>query len=445
MKSSIKNSPVFIVIFFTFGGLLGGYLLSVIAGATPFLIHDFSLTTGQLSTIMGLILFGGIFAKLVLLFNDCFGRKAMVYFNLFLFIIGIVIFTFAQDYRSLFIGRFIQGSAAIMSTVVFPVYLSEISSINKRGRMITVFQLAWTTGMLLAGIVNIFFAQYGSWKAMFNVALIIPIILLFFVRYLPVSPRWLVMKGRTEAAKDVIINLNKGLSHDAITTEINAVANGEQVKWLQSFPLILKYKKAIFYAITIFVLTQLCGINAIMQTSVIILKNCGIHSDFMAIFGTILISATNFIMTVCTIILVDKLGRKKILMIGIAGFVISMIILSGITGLFPHTQTIGWLSLICIIIAVGFVAFGPCGVVYVLLAEVLPTPVRTLGFIIGGFFSIIVGTIFASKFILIGASFGYSLLFGMIAFFAAIYFVFCKTALPETSGKSLEEIESEMS
>lgn len=445
MKLNISRYLFCVVIFFALGGLVGGYLLTVIAGATPFLIKEFSLNTEQISTLIGLILFGGVFAKAVLIFNDFFGRKTMLYANLILFIIGIIIFTLSNSYTGLFIGRFIQGSGAIMSTVVFPVYLSEIAPSKKRGTFITVFQLSWTAGMLIAAIINLCFTGSGNWRIMFNLIIFIPIILIFFVHKLPISPRWLVLKGRLEEAKEVIVSLNSNMNAVEIQHEILSVSTGSSVQWKESFGLIIKYRKPILYAIAIFVLTQLCGVNAIMQTTVIILKNCGIQSNFMAVFGTILVASMNFIMTIGTILLVDKLGRKRILKIGINSFIICMIILAILVGTFNHSQLIGWLSLICIMLGVGFVAFGPAGVVYVLLAEVLPTPVRSIGFIIGGFASIITGTIFASKFLIIGNAFGYSFLFSMLAVFAFIYLIFSKLALPETSGKSLEEIEKEMS
>jgi MFS transporter, SP family, galactose:H+ symporter len=164
----------------------------------------------------------------------------------------------------------------------------------------------------------------------------------------------------------------------------------------------------------------------------------------MAIFGTILLSAVNFIMTIGTIIFVDKIGRKTILKIGIIGFAVSMIALTIVVSVLPSVELTGWLALVCILVGIGFLAFGPTGVVYVILVEVLPTPIRTLGFIIGGFTGLLVGWVFVSQFLAIGTAFGYPFLFGMLAFFAVLYFLFITFLLPETGGKSLEEIEAEI-
>ncbi len=440
----IGHSLTFIILFFSFGGFVGGYLLSVIAGAAPFIIKDFSLSIEQISTIMGLILLGGIIAKLMLLLNDYFGRKKFIYVTNILLIAGILTFTFADSYTTLFWGRFIQGTGAIMSTVVFPIYLSEIAPTNKRGMMITTFQLSWTGGMLVANLVNLQYASTGNWQLMFNIILFIPVLLLVFTPFIVKSPRWLALKGRFEEAREIIKKINAKSSPEILDQELKSIVIVDTVDWSKQFKLIPKYFKPILFCTAIYVLTQLCGVNAIMQTSTIVLKDCGIQSNFMAIFGTILIAAMNFIMTIGTILLVDKLGRKKILKIGLCGFTISMIILAIVVGTMPAVALTGWLALICMLVAIGFLAFGPTGVVYVLLVEVLPTSVRTIGLIIGGFIALGIGTIFISKFLVIGESIGYPFLFGMMALFALIYLIFSITMLPETGGKSLEEIESEI-
>ncbi len=438
----LTESSTFIIVFFSLGGLICGYALSVIAGAAPAIVKEFNLSTNQISTIMGLILFGGVFAKFILVMNDCFERKIMIIINLFLYIVGILIFTNAWNYETLYWGRFIQGSAVIMGTVTFPVYLSEIAPTQNRGKMITAFQLSWTAGMLIASVVNLKMLESSNWQSMFNSILFIPFILFILAFFLPKSPRWLAMKGQIIEAEQVIRAMNKGMKAEEVQKEVNALLARDQIKWANSFGLILKFIKPILLVVGVFVLTQLCGINAIFQTSVILLKACGVKSNFMAIFGTILLSAVNFLMTIGTIMFVDKLGRKKLLRIGTFGYFMCMMILAVVVWLAPKSEMTGWVSLILMLIGIGFLAFGPTGVVYVVIAEVLPTAVRSIGIVIGGLCSVIVGTIFVSKFLILGAWLGYGSLFFMISIFALIYFVFSIKLLPETKGKTLEEIES---
>ncbi|MEI6055605.1 MAG: sugar porter family MFS transporter [Lentisphaerota bacterium] len=438
----LTESPAFIIVFFSLGGLICGYALSVIAGAAPTIVKEFSLSTNQISTIMGLILFGGVFAKFILVMNDCFERKIMIIINLLLYIVGILLFTNAHTYEMLYWGRFIQGTAVIMGTVTFPVYLSEIAPAKNRGRMITTFQLSWTAGMLIASIVNLKMVGSSNWQPMFNVILFIPVLLFIFAFFLPRSPRWLAMKGRIVEAEQIVRAINKNMKPEDVQKEVNALLARDQINWAGSFGLIFKFIKPILLVTGVFVLTQLLGINAIFQTSVILLKACGVQSDFMAIFGTILLSAVNFLMTIGTIMFVDKLGRKKLLRIGTFGYFICMLILALTVWIAPKTEMTGWACLVLMLVGIGFLAFGPTGVVYVIIAEMLPTAIRSIGIVIGGLCSVIVGTIFVSKFLVIGAWLGYGSLFLMISIFSLIYFVFSIKLLPETKGKTLEEIES---
>ena len=430
----------FIITFFALGGMISGYILTVISGALPFFRGDFHLTTPQVSNLLGLILLGGLLAKVCLLFSDKFGRKQLIILTIILYFIGVVVFTHATSYSMLEIGRLLQGASMIMSSVAYTVYLTEIAPSHMRGKIVTVFQLSWTAGMLLANVVNFAYAPSGDWKAMFNIILVVPVILFFMAFILPPSPRWLALKGRDEEAKEVMRGLNSKLSPAMLQNELNSLTKKE-VKVSKRVIFRKKYIWGIFLASALLILNQMTGINAIVQTSTLMLKQAGMSSTLVTILGSIGITGVNCVMTIFTIIYVDKLGRKRLLKIGTFGYLITMVIMGGILMALPNGALKGWLMLAGLMIGVGFIAFGPCGVIYVIVAEVLPNKVRSYGIIIGGFCSIIVGTFFISKFLVFAQSAGYGVLFMSLAFFALIYFLFSTFLVPDTSNKTLEEIE----
>ena len=447
MSKVVKVPIWFIVAFFSLGGFICGYILSVIAGAAPLIQHDFALSTYQLSTLMGLILLGGIIAKVVFLFADYIGRKNLIFITLILYISGILIFTSGHSYAALYIGRLMQGGAIILGSVAFTVYLSEISPPDIRGRMVTVFQLAWTGGMFSANLIDFVLVESGSWQFVFNIILVFPVIMFFSAFFLPESPRLLALKGKKDKARTILRMLLTKATDEEIEKELEELSDVKKSEgFSETLSLIFsrKYGKSIFMAICVFVLTQLTGINAIVQTSVIMLKDCGMKSEIMSMAGGSLVTGINFLATILTIILVDKIGRKKLLKLGTGGFFITALILALILYLLPVSNFKGWVMLFGLFVCVAFIAVGPCGVVYVVLTEVLPTRVRSIGIVIGGFIAVVVGYFFVSKFLIVADLYGYSSLFLLIAFFGAVYFVFATFILPETKGKTLEEIEAEL-
>lgn len=445
MLDRFRHSMVFIVIFFTIGGAIFGYELSIIASAAPFITASFHLTTVQLSTLMGLILLGGIMSKAIIAFADFLGRRNLIIFTFFIYIIGFLIFTHSHSYAMLSVGRLIQGASMTLNAVVFNVYLAEISPVKIRGKVILAQQLSFTAGILLAGVISLGYVKSGNWEGMFNCILFVPIILLFFSFLLPQSPRCLVLKGKADRALSIFRKINKKLSCEQMEIEcaelISDHKKDRNIKEKLKLYLNKKYLKPILIVLALYVLDQLTGVKAIFQTSVIILNQTGISSTLVGVLGSIFITGMNFVMTVVTLIYIDRIGRKKILKIGIAGFAISTLIMGIILFLLPTGDLKGWVMLIGLVIAIGFYAFGPSAVIGVLASEILPNRARSIGLVICGLVANIVGMIFVSEFLIIAKSAGYGILFTSIAISAMVFFLFALKVVPETKGKTLEEIE----
>lgn len=437
----------FLVIFSSFGGLIGGYMLSVIAGAAPFIKHDFMLSSQQLSLLLGILLFGGIVSKIILLFGNSLGRKNLLIFILIVYVLGVLVFTLGHSFASLSFGRFLQGISILLSTIVFTMYVAEMSPPSIRGSMVTVFQLSWTAGILLANVINFMFVKNGNWHLMFNTVLIIPVGMLLVSFFLPESPRLLVLRGRVDEAKEVVKKIFKNLPPERLEYELSELMKNNDSKFtgLREIFFKWKYLKPFLLVTFILVFNQLMGINAILQASVIMLQDSGLKSQQLSVFGSVLISGINFVMTIFTVVLIDRIGRKTLFKLGTGVFFFTVLILSILMIILVPGKLKGTVMLFGLFIATGFFAIGPGGAVYAVLSEVIPTKIRSIGISIGGIFAYLVGAVFVSKFLIIGEKFGFGLLFLFIAIFSLIYFIFCVKLLPETNGKTLETIESDLS
>jgi len=444
MLEKFRYSIWFIVGFFILGGMIFGYELSILAGADPFIQKAFNMSTSELSTLMGVILLGGIMSKVILVFSDFIGRRTLISITLLTYILGMYLFSDAQSYYMLYVGRLFQGAAMTLMAITFNIYLAEVAPVKIRGRMIILLQLAYTGGMLLASVVSLPYSRTGDWRGMFSCILFVPIILFFFSFLLPQSPRLLFLKGKLEKAKDVIRKINSKLTPQQLELEIadlTASFDKHSKKSLWKQYLDPKFIKPILIVLALYTLDMLTGIKAILQASVVIIDQTGISSVYVGIIGSIMITAINFIMTFGTIYFIDRMGRRKLLKIGIGGFVISTISMGIILLLLPDGNLKGWLTIIGLVVAVGFYAFGPAGVIGVVATEIIPNRARNLGLVFCGLISNIIGMIFVSKFLVIAQDTGYGGLFLSIGICAIIYFVFCMIVVPETCGKSLEEIE----
>ncbi|MCP4180899.1 MAG: sugar porter family MFS transporter [bacterium] len=447
MLGRVRYSIWFIVIFFLFGGLIFGYELSIIAGADPFIKSAFHLSTDQISLLMGAILLGGIMSKVILVFSDIVGRRILINLTILTYILGMLLFAHAHSYNMLYIGRLFQGVALTLMGITFNMYLAEVAPVKIRGRMLITLQLAYTAGMLLASVVSLPYSRTGDWRGMFSCIIFIPIILFLFSFLLPQSPRLLILKGKLDKAKVILAKINKKLTPEEHAKEFNDLAtsfNNDKKKNKINKYLNPKFVKPILIVATLYVLDMFTGIKAILQTSVLIIHQTGISSIYISIIGSILITAINFIMTFGTIYFIDIIGRKKLLKIGIGGFTITTLIMGILFEVLPVGSLKGWAMIIGLVVAVGFYAFGPSGVIGVVASEILPNRARSIGLIICGLVSNFVGLIIVSKFLVVAQAAGYGFLFLGIAACSVVYYLFCLKVVPETKGKSLEEIESEL-
>ncbi|WP_027955783.1 sugar porter family MFS transporter [Halobacillus kuroshimensis] len=440
MNRSISKGWIFF--FGALGGLLYGYDTGVISGALLFISDDIPLTDFLEGLVVSSLLVGAIVgAGLSGYVSDRFGRRKVVFTIALIYIGGSFVLAFAPNVPMLVTGRVILGLAVGGSTAIVPVYLSEMAPTDSRGALGSLNQLMITIGIVLAYLVNYAFSPVEGWRWMLGLAAVPAVVLAVGVMFMPESPKWLLKQNREKEARKVM-----GLTRDEKEIEkemeqmkkIEAEKEGTwdvlKAKWVR--PMLL-----VGSGIAIF--QQLIGINAVIYYAPTIFTEAGL-ADSASILGTVGIGVLNVLMTLVAIATIDKLGRKKLLLIGNAGMVTSLAVLAAILFTAELTTAIAWLTVVFLGLFIIFFSatWGP--VVWVMLPELFPTKARGAA---TGFTTLLLSAanLVVSLFfpILLGAI-GTAWVFVLFAVIGILAFLFVYTYVPETKGRSLEEIENDL-
>lgn len=431
---------------FAFVGALGGFLFgfdtAVINGALPFFREYFELDKVMEGWVMSSAIFGCIVGAISIgKPGDKYGRRNMLKVMASLFLISAIGTGLSSNVTFFIIFRIIGGLAVGGSSVLSPMYISEIAPAKYRGRFAITFQLAVVVGILIAFAADLALINTGdnNWRWMFiseAVPAILFFVLLFFVSP---SPRWLVKNGNSEEAKRVIEKMNHDADSEQLLEEIKGSINKEVVehfKYLFKKP----YFRLVLIGIVIGFLNQTTGIAIVMIYSSDIFRAAGFGTE-SAIIQTVIVGFTNLIFTIIAMTLIDKIGRKFLLLVGSAG----MTIFLGIFSYIFFKDIGGFLPLIIMILFVACFAFSQGAVVWVLFAEMFPTNIRSRGVSIGSFTHWVFYAVLIFLFPIVARSFsdnsGIGYVFAFFTIFTFVSFFFFKKFIVETKGKTLEEIE----
>jgi SP family arabinose:H+ symporter-like MFS transporter len=424
------------------GGLLFGFDTAVISGATSQLTTVFALGPTQLGITVSSALIGTIFgAMLAGIPGDRLGRRDSLRLMAVLYIVSALGCAIAWDWPALIFFRFIGGLGIGGSSVLGPMYIAEIAPAKLRGRLVGFFQLNIVAGILLAYFSNYVIGLQGfgdaewRWKLGISAA---PAVLFFLMLFtIPRSPRWLVKKGRVPEARIVLQQIgerNVEASLQEIVGSIDAL-HGHAHEPLFS----AKFKLPIFLAVTIGMFNQLTGINAILYY----LNNIFAAAGFTKVSGdlqAVAIGFTNLIFTMIAMTMIDRLGRKTLLLTGALGCAaclggVALVFASG-----AHENLLVWLL-------IGFIAsfaFSQGAVIWVYLGEVFPTSVRANGQSLGSFTHWVMNAAISFAFPVIVASFSKAAPFVFFAVMTAVQFVVVLAIYPETKGVSLEDLQKKL-
>lgn len=422
------------------GGILYGYDIGVISGALLFIHEAIPLTDTQTGIIVGAVLAGGLAGTLIAgPLADSFGRRLGIATSSIVFIIGVLCILLAHSFITLLIARLLLGIGVGIVAVAVPLYVTELVPKEDRGKYVSFFQLFLTFGIVVAYFVDLAFTPSGSWRAMFAMVLIPAIILLLGVFRLPESPRWLVAKGKIDLARQV---LRRTRSKDRAESALISIHESlKETKGTWSELLSVKLMVPLFIGIAIAILNQWTGINVFLQYASDILKTAGLGSNFASMLGSVGIGMINFICTILALLLIDRVGRKPLLIIGVSGVLVAEVFLGIVNYVHTGSYTQGILSLIGLFIFIIFFAIGPGVVVWLAISELLPTRVRGKGIAICLFFSSLSGALISSVFLDLRDWFGMAGAYWLCAGFAVIYLLITVLMLPETKAKSLEDIQ----
>ncbi len=425
MTQKVSAKVVFIAIVAALGGILFGYDTAVISGTTEIVKMQFGLTTGGEGWYVGCALIGSIAGVLIAgMLSDFLGRKKTMLISALLFSVSAIGCAVCGNFTQLVIYRIIGGFGIGIVSIVSPVYISEVSPAHVRGTMVSLYQLFITIGFLLAYLMNFLILKQAAldstdpqlgtrmfnneyWRGMLGCEAIPDLLFLLLIFFIPESPRWLEVRGQRQD-------------------------NSEAWKAMREKGILV----AVLVGSAIAILGQFMGVNAVLYYGPKIFADAGFEDP---LFSTVLVGVVNMLTTVIALAIIDKVGRKQLVWWGVGGMIVCLLMI----GLYflPFTHLPNWFMLTFFLLYVFCTAISISAVVFVLLSEMYPNRVRGLAMSIAGL-ALWVGTY------LIGQLTPWMLenltpagTFFLFAFMCLPYLWIMYKYVPDTTGKTLEEIE----
>ncbi len=460
MKSTINfGYLIFLSVVAALGGFLFGYDTAVISGTIAQVTQLFQLDALQQGWYVGCALVGSIVGVLFAgILSDKLGRKLTMVISAVLFSTSALGCALSADFTQLVIYRIIGGVGIGVVSIVSPLYISEVAVAQYRGRLVSLYQLAVTVGFLGAYLVNyqlLAWAESGTqlsvdwlnkvfitevWRGMLGMETLPAILFFIIIFFIPESPRWLIVRGKELKAVNILEKIYNSMTEaKSQLKETKSVLISEtKSEW----SLLMKpgIFKAVIIGVCIAILGQFMGVNAVLYYGPSIFENAGL-SGGDSLFYQVLVGLVNTLTTVLALVIIDKVGRKKLVYYGVSGMVLSLVLI-GLYFLFGDSLGVSSLFLLVFFLFYVFCcAVSICAVVFVLLSEMYPTKVRGLAMSIAGF-ALWIGTY------LIGQLTPWMLqnltpagTFFLFALMCVPYMMIVWKLVPETTGKSLEEIE----
>ncbi|MBB3603291.1 sugar porter (SP) family MFS transporter [Mycolicibacterium sp. BK556] len=418
-------------------GFLIGYHTGVIAGALEFIGEEFHLGDLARGAVVTAVLVGGLVGGIAGgPLARRLGQRPALMITAVVFAVCAAGSAWAAGPWVLGAWRFGLGLAVGGATMVAPLYVAETAPSRWRGALVSAFQLAITSGILVSYLVGLAFTGSGDWRMMLGLGLIPAVLLLIGLVFLPESPRWLLLAGREDEARKAWNALSREpWSEDDISVIRAGVGQGHgRFRDL----LTRRMRPALIIAAGLFVFTNLSGIDAILYYAPVIFREVGL-GETGPILATVGLGTINVLATVLAMWLVDRVGRRPLLLCGLAPMAISLVIMSACLLLDSSVGGLATIVCLAIFIFAFAVSLGPLP--YVLMSEIFPSAVRPLGMAVAAATAWGVNAVVSVSFLPLAGAIGMSGTFFVFAGVCAVAFVFVYRLVPETKGRTLEEIE----
>ncbi len=426
------------------GGLLFGYDTGVIAGALLFIKPDFDLGSFAQGLVVAAVPIGAVFGAAVSGPSaDRYGRRVMILVAAGVFIVGALASAAAPGVEMLVLARIVIGVAIGVASAAAPVYISEVAPPESRGQLVTFFQLAVTVGILVAYLVGLAFDGIEGWRWMLGLGCVPALALAFGMIRMPQSPRWLVMTGDDFAARATLakIRVDDPATIDRELAEIKDSLGEKPGAWSELLQPVVK--AALVVGVGLAILQQVTGINTVIYYAPTIVEFTGVNSSAGSILAAVGVGVINVGATIVALRLLDRTGRRTMLMIGVTGMTVSLFTL-GLAFAGDDETTLA--SIVAIGSLMTFVAsfaisLGP--IFWLLNAEIYPLSVRSKAAGIGTMANWTFNFIVSLTFLLLIEALGRSGAFWFYAAVGGLTLIFCWKMVPETKGKRLEDIQAE--
>ena len=434
----------------TLGGLLFGYDTGVISGALLYMKDALNMNSVEEALVVSALLFPGAAAGAILggRMSDWLGRRGSLLVCAGLFLVGALACSLAPNVTLMVIARIILGLGVGAAAVTCPLYLAEMAPAHLRGRMVTINELMIVTGQMLAFAINAaldaLIQDPGVWLVMLAVATIPALALLIGMLVLPESPRWLGLKGRFQESKR-ILELSRSSSEASAEygeiTDAAAAAGKEKGRAFRDLKTYRWMRRLLYVGCGLAVVQQATGINTVNYYAPTILESSGLGVS-AALVATIGIGVTSVVTTILGIWLLGFVGRKKMLMIGFSGVVGAQALLA-LAFTLPQSDAVSYLILACMMLFVAFVQcfIGTC--VWLLLSEIFPLAIRGFAMGIAVFVLWTVNAAISFAFPIVNEALGSTGTFALFVVVNIISLIFVARTVPETKGRSLEQIEND--